>query len=84
MSTTRYPILKLHDVLKRLQRFGITQRPGKETYMILEGTKLSSRAKARYVIDAYKGDRELSHSLLDSILRRFEISTDDFFEDAIH
>lgn len=83
-SLARHFRLTLDDMTTKLQRFGIAKKEGKGTLIMLEGNKIESGKSARYAIDRYKSTREIHANLLTAILRRFEISFPDFFEDSIH
>lgn len=83
--SSKYPLLRIQDCLKRLRRFGIVAKEKKgSSHVVLEGTKLESRTPAHYIIDCFKQEREINSNLLKALLRRFEIATDDFFAEAIH
>ena len=84
LTAKKHSVLPLNAVLKRLKRFGIAHKSLKDNYITIEGIRLESKTNARYVIDAYRIDREINEVLLNSILRRFEISEQDFFTDEVH
>lgn len=84
MSPPRFPTLRLNQVLTRLQKFGVTHRPGQGSELVLEGKTLKTKIFKKYIVGRHQRDREIHRDHLKSILRRFEITPEEFFEDSIH
>ena len=80
----KFPSLRLAQLLRRLERYGVTWREGKGSEIVLLGTALQTKEFRRYRVGRHTKNRQIPHALLQAVLRRFEIADVDFFEDSIH
>lgn len=72
------------EFIDALKRFGITCRAGDGSEWVLEGYVLGSKEFRKYIISGSKPKRTLARPLMKKILRRFNISVEDFCDDRLH
>ncbi|MBI4011770.1 MAG: type II toxin-antitoxin system HicA family toxin [Candidatus Rokubacteria bacterium] len=70
-------------MLTRLRRFGIETRPGKGSHIILIRPHTPGGMRGlTYPVSCHRPGAEVSGPVIRAILRRFEISEDDFWAEG--